>query len=194
MTRTLFCLATLTLFACQSSGPVPAAPKPRRPIPKKVKAPPPAPSDCKPTDPKSLPAAVPYPERSLSESNNLAAEGVALLNKSRSRTVEPAEREELFSEAVRKLLTSLKADPYNVHATYNLSAAYARIGRRQCALNLLSRLVLLRKLKSYVPAVEAKLDRLLGQGKYEGNLDPDFDDMRDDEGFRELVKQFRGSL
>ncbi len=194
MIRTLFCLAILTMFACRSAGPIPPAPKPRRPIPKKVKPPPPAQTDCKPIDPKTLPAAVPYVERSISESTNLAAEGVSLLNQSRSRTVEPAEREELFSEAVRKLITALAADPYNVHATYNLSAAYARIGRRQCALNLLARMVLLRKLPSYKPAVEAKLDRLLGQGKYKGNLDPDFDDMRDDSGFRELVKQFRGSL
>jgi len=194
MMRILLPLATLCLFACHSAVKVPPAPKPRRPIPRKVKPPPPAPTDCKPTDPKTLPAAVPYVERSISESNNLAAEGVALLNQSRSRTVEPSEREELFGEAVKKLLTALAADPYNVHATYNLSAAYARIGRRQCALNLLQRLVLLRKLPSYKPAVEAKLDRLLGQGKYKGDLDPDFDDMRDDAGFRNLVKEFKGSL
>jgi tetratricopeptide (TPR) repeat protein len=194
MTRTLLSVATLLLFACASSKPVPPAPKPRRPKPKKVEAPPVAPTDCQRVDPKTLPAAVPYVERSITESNNLANEGVELLNKSRSRTVEPVEREELFGEAVRKLVTALAADPYNVHATYNLAAAYARIGRRQCALNLLERIVLLRKLPSYAPAIEAKLDRLLGRGKYKGNLDPDFEDLRDDHGFRELVKEFRGSL
>ena len=42
------------------------------------------------------------------------------------------------TDAVEHLITALRADPYNVTATYNLAAAYARIGRKQCAINLLT--------------------------------------------------------
>jgi len=126
MTRTLVCLATLFLYGCPSTGPVPASPKPRRPEPKQVDEAPKAPTDCAVIDPKQLAPAVPYPERSISESANLANEGVDLLVQSRSRNLEPVEREEIFTEAVAKLLTALAADPYNVHATYNLAAAYVQ--------------------------------------------------------------------
>ena len=82
------------------------------------------------------------------------------------------------------------ADPYNVDATYTLAAAYARIDRPQCAVNLLARLVALRKHKSQRDKVVKRLDRLLGRDEYSGRLDPDFFDLRDDPRFRELVKQF----
>ena len=54
---------------------------------------------------------------------------------------DPQTREEKITRAVEDFLSALGADPYNVHATYNLAAAYARIGRKQCALNLLVRLI-----------------------------------------------------
>jgi hypothetical protein len=83
------------------------------------------------------------------------------------------------------LLSALNADPYNVHATYNLAAAYARINRKQCSLNLLERLILMRDHHSRKVEVGQKLDRLLGRNKTP--LDPDFNDLRQDKRFGCLI-------
>jgi hypothetical protein len=56
--------------------------------------------------------------------------------------------------------------------------------------NLLSRLVPLRKLPSFRGTIERKLDRLFGRNKYKGTLDPDFFSLRDDPRFRELAREF----
>ena len=94
-------------------------------------------------------------------------------------------REAYITDAVEHLITALSADPYNVSATYHLAAAYARIGRRQCSLNLLQRLLQLRPHASRRAEVEQHLDRLLGRKQV---LDPDFADMRRDERFRALIQ------
>ena len=127
---------------------------------------------------------VPFDERSVDEANNLADEGQQLLRQASARSIEPKQREDLITDAVNRLTTALLADPYNVDATYTLAAAYARIGRPQCAVNLLARLVPLRKHRSQRAKVEKRLDRLLGRDEYSGNLDPDFFDLRDDPRFR----------
>ena len=77
---------------------------------------------------------------------------------------------------VSTLIAALAADPYNVHATYNLAAAYARIRRPQCALNLLDRLIRLHAHPTRELEVSQKLDRLLGRGGLA--LDSDFRDLR----------------
>ena len=85
---------------------------------------------------------------------------------------------------MKDFITALNADPYNVRATYSLAAAYARIERRQCSLNLLNRLLQMRAHQSKRADVEAALDRLLGRKQ---PLDPDFADMRTDDRFRQLI-------
>jgi hypothetical protein len=98
----------------------------------------------------------------------------------------------MLKEAVDGFITALLADPYNVNATYNLAAAYARVGRGQCAINLLTRLIQMRDHASRKEEVESKLDRLLGRKKT--TLDPDFAQMRDDQRFRGLIaKMCEGS-
>ena len=184
-------LASTFLFACAGPGKVAASPEVYRPNEIKDSKPKQAQVDCPTTDPENLAPAVPYVERSISESVNLAAEASKMLKRSHTEGLPRIEREELISEAVSTFITALAADPYNVHATYNLAALYARIGRRQCSLNLLERLLLLRRLPSQQPKVELKIDRLLGKDRYKGRLDPDFNDLRDDVGFRDLVKKFR---
>jgi hypothetical protein len=189
----LIALSALALVgSCTKQGPIEPAPPPRRPDPPKIepKVERPTTQDCQPVDAAELPASVPYRERSVAEAENLANDGFRLLRRSEDRSVPRPEREELITEAVEKFIISLKADPYNVHATYNLAAAYARIGRRQCALNMLERLLPLGKLASQKDEVDLKLDRLLGRAKFKGRMDPDFYDMRDDPGFRELVRRF----
>jgi hypothetical protein len=132
-----------------------------------------------------------YEERSVEEGENLAVQGYDLLKAADSRSIAKPERERLISQAVRRFITALAADPYNVHATYNLAAAYGRIGRRQCSVNLLARLAALRRLPSHRARVEAKLDRLFGRGSRDGQLDPDFFDLRDDPRFREVAKDLQ---
>ena len=146
-------------------------------------------SDCDPIVPSDGPSPLSYEERSVEEAENLANQGFDLLQQS-SAGEGSQDGERLLEQAVHRFITALLADPYNVHATYNLAAAYARIGRGQCAVNLLARLVPLRRLPSLAAKVDAKLDRLLGRKEYRGRLDPDFFDLRDDPRFRDLVKNF----
>jgi thioredoxin-like negative regulator of GroEL len=91
-----------------------------------------------------------------------------------------------MTASVEDFLTALAADPYNVHATYGLAAAYAKIGRKQCALNLLTRLLQMRPHASKHAEVEAHIDHLLGRKQA---LDPDFNDMRRDDRFRGLIEK-----
>jgi hypothetical protein len=194
MSRRRLAIAATLLCACGSAAPVPPAPPPRRPEPIKVPPPPPQATDCPVIDVAAQAPAVPYAQRSIAESSNLAVEAAKLIKRGQTEGLSRVEREELITEAVHTYLTALAADPYNVNATYSLAAVYARIGRRQCTLNLLERLLLLRKLPSQQPAVESRLDRMLGQDRYKGQLDPDFNDLRDDPAFRELVKKFQPPL
>lgn len=181
--------AILAIAGC-GGGAVVAAPAPLRPEPRVVRAQPTEErSDCEPIQPRSGPAPLTYDERSVEEAENLANQGFLMLSSSATSGGGP-DGEHLLEQAVHRFITSLLADPYNIHATYNLAAAYARIGRGQCAVNLLARLVPLRLLPSVGPRVEEKLDRLLGRKEYRGKLDPDFFDLRDDPRFRELVKSF----
>ncbi|WP_428268267.1 hypothetical protein [Haliangium sp.] len=177
---------------CGGKSPVPEAPEPRRPPEvagnddqKKV------PDDCAPITDEGQEPPVSYKERSVVEAKNLAEEGFAMLRQAENPKLPVPEREKMVVEAVDRFITALLADPYNVHATYNLAAAYARIGREQCSVNMLDRLTGLHRLASLHDEVEDKLDRLLGRGRYRNDLDPDFQELRDDERFREVIKKFR---
>jgi len=165
------------------------APPPLRPPPRPVRAPlSEERSDCDPIAPSDGPPPLTYDERSVEEAENLANQGSDLLKSAPGDDVRQGQ--EALEQAVHRFITALLADPYNVNATYNLAAAYARIGRGQCAVNLLARLVPMRKLPSLAAKVEEKLDRLLGRDEYRGRLDPDFFELRDDPRFRDLVKNF----
>ncbi|HTE51871.1 MAG TPA: hypothetical protein VK698_13545 [Kofleriaceae bacterium] len=183
-------LAGIALVAGCGGGAVKAAPPPLRPAPRAVQVQTiDERSDCEPVVPSDGPSPLTYEERSVEEAENLANQGSDLLQQS-APAEDHAQNEHLLEQAVHRFITALLADPYNVNATYNLAAAYARIGRAQCAVNLLARLVPMRKLPSLAPRVEEKLDRLLGRKDYRGRLDPDFFELRDDPRFRDLVKNF----
>ncbi len=173
--------------ACaQNPGP---APSPHRPeAPPEVEEVAAESADCAPTA--AEPQPVPYGERSIDEANNLAEAGLERMEAARDRSQPLDAREEAIAEAVDHFLTALLADPYNVRATYELAAAYAHIGRRQCALNLLARLQPLGELRSAREDVEEVIDRLLGRNRHQGRMDPAFFEMRDDPAFRELVRAF----
>jgi hypothetical protein len=185
------------LAACGGAAPTPPPPPLRpQPVPKEQVGTEPTaarPTDCAPTDLNRSPPSVAFKLRSLDEAQNLANHGFDKLQQAERRDTSKSMREQLITQAVDDFITALRADPYNVHATYNLAAAYARIGRNQCSLNLLDRLAALYKLEGYRWEVDIKLDRLLGRGKFVNDLDPDFRVLRDMDGFREIVKKFEGS-
>lgn len=184
-------LLTSFLAGC-GGGKVTAAPPPLRPQPieETMKPPEPkAPTDCDPpSSADSLPY-LPYEQRKMSieEAQEIAKAGIGLVNNAKAAGLENTAGEDLMTEAVAKLITSLQADPYNIDATYNLAASYALIDRVQCSINLLERLLQMREHPSQKAQVEAKLDLLLGRGK--AKIDPDFEEMRSDSRFRELIQR-----
>jgi tetratricopeptide (TPR) repeat protein len=180
-------LAVLVVAACGGPQEITAPPPPLRPEPEPVVDPSKGvPLDCEPVDPASELKPISFDERSIPEGAKLAEQAKAKLRTAESAEIERALREQYITEAVDDFITSLRADPYNVTATYSLAAAYARIGRKQCSMNLLTRLLQLRPHVSKRAEVEAHLDKLLGRRQ---TLDPDFSDMRRDERFRALIQQ-----
>ena len=178
------------LAACGGAQKAVAPPPPLRPKPIEQKAAPPKPvatqNDCNPIDPAKEPAAMMFQQRSIPEAKAVAQEGLVLLQQAEGNS-DKATREKDISTAVDKFIDALLADPYNVNATYNLAAAYARIGRKQCSVNLLTRLLQMKDHASRKADVEQKIDRLLGRKKTP--IDPDFDDMRADSRFRDLIEK-----
>jgi hypothetical protein len=188
LTLTLLAASLLGAAGCKSKPPLTPPPAPFRPEPV-AKAAPPAPTktDCDPPDPSLQPDAKTYAERAprIEEARRLSEEGLAKLQAAEGASLDPASREQLITDAVQSFLDSLSADPYNINSTYNLGAAYARIGRKQCAYNMLERLILMRNHATRSVEVNQKLDRLLGRNKTP--LDPDFRDLRSEKTFDCLI-------
>jgi len=182
MTRAL--LALLALCACHEKQELTAPPPPLRPEaepPPEVKT---VQKDCEPTNPDQELKPLTFDERSIPEGTKLALQANAKLRTAASAEVDKITREDYLTQAVDDYITALKADPYNVPATYGLAAAYAQIGRKQCTINLLNRLLQMRPHASKHAEVEAAIDKLLGRRQ---PLDPDFSQMRRDDRFRKLI-------
>ena len=173
----------LALSGCHEKQEVTAPPPPLRPEPE-PKAETSVAKDCEPTDPQMELKPIAFDERSIPEGTRLADQGYSKLNAANSAEVDRLTREQYQTDAVNDFITALAADPYNVKATYGLAAAYAKIGRKQCSINLLTRLLQMRPHQSKKAEVEHVIDRLLGRKQA---LDPDFSDMRRDNRFRELI-------
>jgi tetratricopeptide (TPR) repeat protein len=148
-----------------------------------------APDDCEPMAPNQGPPHKTYKERNIDEGAANAAAGLKTLIESESRSLPYEEVATKIEQAVQKFFAALAADPYNARATYNLAAAYARIGRNQCALNLLARLAAMKSFPSQKAAVEDHKNRLFGTGKkWNGKPDPDFDRLRTEAKFKEVTQ------
>jgi len=176
---------SIVLGACHAEGELTPPPAPLRPPAD------PAPvvkteKDCDPPDPAAEKKPLTFDERSIPEGQRLADLGYAQLQAAEGGQIDRATRESGITQAVESFLTALAADPYNVHATYELAAAYSVIGRKQCAVNLLTRLLQMRPHASKHAEVEAHIDRLLGRKQA---LDPDFNNMRRDDRFRTLIEK-----
>jgi hypothetical protein len=182
----LLLVVTIMLGACHEKGEVTAPPPPLRPEAEPAADPKAVAKDCDPTDPTRELKALTFDERSIPEGMRLADQGRAKLKTGESAEVDRATKEQMISDAVNDFLTALAADPYNVNATYGLAGAYAVIGRKQCSINLLTRLLQMRPHPSKHAEVEAAIDRLLGRHQA---LDPDFAPMRRDERFRALIEK-----
>jgi hypothetical protein len=178
-------VALLLLIACHPQQEIPAAPPPLRP-PAEAKADVKASKDCDPTDPQAEKKPLTFDERSIPEGQRLADLGYAELKTAEGAEATRATYEQEMTQSINDFLTALAADPYNVHATYGLAAAYAKIDRKQCTINLLTRLLQMRPHPSKHAEVEAAIDHLLGRKQA---LDPDFNSMRRDQRFRELIEK-----
>lgn len=172
---------------CKSKPPVTPPPPPFRPEPVAKPVAAAVKTDCDPPDPALMPDAKTYAERAprIQEAQRLSEEGLAKLQAAEGSSLDPASREDLITDSVSTFLDSLAADPYNVNSTYNLAAAYARIKRKQCAYNMLDRLIQMRNHTSRSGEVNQKLDRLLGRNKTP--LDPDFRELRSEPTFDCLI-------
>ncbi|MEZ4359377.1 MAG: hypothetical protein R3B48_04295 [Kofleriaceae bacterium] len=147
-------------------------------------------TDCDPTDHNREEPSRAFDERSPDEAADLARDGLLQLQVA-EKEGDRAIREDAITKAVNLFITALLADPYNVTATYNLAAAYARINRIQCSLNLLERLFAMQEHHSRREQVADAINRLLGRvGK---NVDPDFNDMRADPRFRSMISAMCGN-
>jgi hypothetical protein len=179
-------MIALVVAGCHEKQELTAPPPPLRPDPEPAVTAPKAQKDCEPTDPQSELKPLTFDERSIPEGMRLADIGYADLNSARSAEIDRVTREQSITDAVQAFITALAADPYNVKATYGLAAAYARIGRKQCSINLLTRILQMRPHYSKHAEVEQHIDHLLGRKQ---TLDPDFMDMRRDERFRLLIQK-----
>ena len=189
MRRIAFVLVTsLFAAACGGDEKVTPPPPPLRPDPEPIEDRPKVAQqkDCEPTEASSELKPISFDERSIPEGTKLAQQATSKLRTAESAEVEKLMREQYITEAVDDFITALRADPYNVPATYGLAAAYARIDRVQCSINLLVRLLQMRPHPSKRAEVEQHLDKLLGRKQ---TLDQDFSDMRNDERFRTLIRK-----
>lgn len=179
-------LAALLFAGCAKKQEITPPPPPLRPEPEPAPEAKKQAKDCEviTTEMEEKPMA--FDQRAITESAKLSDGAKANLKLAESAELERVQREDYITAAVRDLITALRGDPYNVSATYTLARAYARIGRPQCSMYLLTRLLQMRTHPSKRPAVEAHLDMLLGRKQ---PLDPDFAEMRRDERFRELIKK-----
>jgi hypothetical protein len=177
----------LALGACHSGETLTPPPPPLRPEPEVAKpTATAAQKDCDPVDPSREPKPLSFDARSIPEGIRLAEQGRTKLRTAQSAEVTRATREDMITQAVDDFITALRADPYNVQATYSLAAAYATIGRYQCTINLLTRLLQMRPHPAKHTDVEAHIDKLLGRKQ---PLDPDFAEMRKDDRFRVLIQK-----
>ncbi len=130
-------LLVLALAAgCHEKQEVTAPPPPLRPEPEpKVEVN--VAKDCDPTDPAMELKPITFDQRSIPEGSRLADQAYGNLKAADSAEVDRMTREQYQTSAVNDFITALSADPYNIKATYGLAAAYAKIGRKQCSINLL---------------------------------------------------------
>jgi len=147
-----------------------------------------APDDCDAVAPDQGPPPKPVSKKDVQEAEKIASEGLHNLISAEKQDKPYNEVTALIEQSVGQFLQALSMDPQNVKATYNLAAAYARIGRNQCSLNLIARLVAMHKIGERKRECADAFDRIWGSGgRWKGKPDPDFDHLRSDKRLTDLV-------
>ena len=200
--RALLPLVLVILGGACASSKVPPPGDPLRPPPQKlpamvaqtninavVKGPiDQSPQDCEPVSPDQGPPPKLPPRKDIDEAQKIASGGLRKLLDAENAGRPGGEVATLIEQAVQDFLRALSLDPLNVRATYNLSAAYARIGRNQCAVNLVARLVAMNRNGLRRAEVTDAFQRIYGSGgKWKGQPDPDFQNLRSDKRLTDLV-------
>ncbi len=145
--------------------------------------------DCNLLEPSQGPPPRSYKDLSVKEAETYAEQGLKIQIASEKIGLSPQERVPMLKQATDKYFTALSADPYNVKATYNLAAAYGRVGRCTCAENLLARLNAMKSWSSVKKEVDDAGDRINGRaGRWKDKPDPDLDKCRTDDRFRAINK------
>jgi hypothetical protein len=147
-----------------------------------------APDDCDAVTPDQGPPPKSVSKKDVAEAEKVASEGLHNLIAAEKQDKAYNEVATLIEQSVQQFLSALALDPLNVKATYNLSAAYARIGRNQCALNLIARLVAMHKVGERKRDCQDAFDRVYGSGgKWKDKPDPDFQYLRNDKRLTSLL-------
>lgn len=107
----------------------------------------------------------PNPRRKTRLGRSLAGQADSILQEAEAKEGQP--RISAVTDALSKLRSSLKADPYGPDATYKMAVAYAMVGKKGCAVALLQRLSDLTKM----PEVSGKADRIINRALRDQNFD-----------------------
>jgi hypothetical protein len=149
-----------------------------------------SPQDCEAVAPNAGQPPRPYKELKVDDAERTALEARKILFES-EKNIPPEEVSQKIEAAVQRFIAALSDDPYNVIANYNLAAAYARIGRNQCSLNLLARVAAMKDFHSRKAAVDQRKEALFGTGKRKAKgPDPDFQNLRGTPPFEAIIKNF----
>lgn len=107
----------------------------------------------------------PNPRRKSRLGRSLASQADGMLQEAEGK--EGQARISVVIDALSKLKSSLRADPYGPDATYKMAVAYAMVGKKGCSIALLQRLSDLTKM----PEVGAKADRIINRALRDQNFD-----------------------
>jgi hypothetical protein len=144
--------------------------------PEKLK---PAPKKKRPPEPDA--AAVPYNEecktaffedgskvrRDQGGARAKVSQGDASLS-SAEGSADKGSQASLTIEAINNYKKALLADPYSAEATYKLAVAYAKVRKKKCAVDLLTRLAALKKHPDYETEAKRMIQAASQEGAFQG--------------------------
>lgn len=83
-------------------------------------------------------------------------------------TAEWAKKRSMVQQALSTLTDALRMDPYSPSATYQMAVAYAIVGKKKCAVAMLTRLNDLNGIPDLVP----EISKLKTKAKTDANFEP----------------------
>ncbi|WP_045119069.1 hypothetical protein [Haliangium ochraceum] len=107
----------------------------------------------------------PTTRRRATQGRALASQAEGILAEADAK--EGEERILLVKESLDKLSNALRADPYGPAPTYKMAVAYAMVGKKKCALDLLDRLQQLTRMPAVESEAERNVDRAMRDQAFE---------------------------